>query len=150
MLLTNSIPPLTLVRTTVSPFLHPPPPSSFIFSFPFFPPLSLSLYPSLQVLVTDFFGSVRNIELMNDTAAVSQERGEEEKEATPPPPFTQKEPVVQPVSAYQLTPQEFLVSKRKSHPPIDLDTEKPDNSKMLASLDVHLLTPLVDHRNNLH
>ena len=78
--------------------------------------------------MTDFFGSVRNIELMNDTAAVSQERGEEEKEVTTPPPSTQKEPVVQPVSAYQLTPQEFLVSERKSHPPIDLDTEKPDNS----------------------
>lgn len=134
MLLTNSISPLTLVVTTVvcSISFHPSPSSPFIFSsFPLFPSisLSLSLYSSLQVLVTDFFGSVRNIELMNGTAAVSQERGEEEKEVTTPPPSTQKEPVVQPVSAYQLTPQEFLVSERKSHPPIDLDTEKPDNSK---------------------
>ena len=62
--------------------------------------------------MTDFFGSVRNIELMNDTDAVSQERGEEEKKAKKPLPSTQKESVVQPVSAYQLTPQEFLVSER--------------------------------------
>ena len=62
--------------------------------------------------MTDFFGSVRNIELMNDTDAVSQERGEEEKKSKTPPPFTQKESVLQPAPAYQLTPQEFLVSKR--------------------------------------
>ena len=43
---------------------------------------------------------------------MSQERREEEEKTKTPLPFAQKEPVVQPVSAYQLAPQELLVSER--------------------------------------
>ena len=89
--------------------------------------------------MTDFFGSVRNIELMNDTDAVSQERGEEEEKAKNPLPFAKKESVVQPVSAYQLAPQEFLVSERSKEVTAYhwSDTEVVPNHIDPIGLDIH-------------
>lgn len=62
--------------------------------------------------MTDFFGSVRNIELMNDTHVVPQERAGEE---VPPSTLREEGPdphAVRSVSAHKLMPQDFLVSGR--------------------------------------
>lgn len=60
--------------------------------------------------MTDFFGSVRNIELMNDTHVVPQERAGEK---VPPSTLREEGPdphAVRSVSAHKLMPLDFLVS----------------------------------------
>ena len=61
--------------------------------------------------MTDFFGSVRNIELMNDTHAVPQERVDEQ---VLPSALREEEPdphAMQSMSAHKLMPHDFLVSQ---------------------------------------
>ena len=101
--------------------------SCLCFQFSYFDPAKVKSTPQLrtdlfsrklaQVLVTDFFGSVRNIELLNETSPgdyqseVEEEREGEEEEGRMLP---EKDTSLQ--GGRYLTPQDSLVSRQQPIP----------------------------------